>query len=434
MRAAFIIVPLVLIIAVAGFVVWKISGLKQRLVDDLQAELHAKAQIASLDLDIGAGELHAAGITLQNQREDAPWETAAIDQASIHFKFSDLFTSPLPVEVKITGWRVNLHTTAQEPPPDLGSAPPDSSFGDGYVADNKRVRVNSISATQGEVTLGLSTTQSVMIHGVSFEAGTSGGANWTTQLRVDSVDAGTFKTGSGSVKMYSDGDKITFSDLSVLCGDGQITGNGDLGTSAPHPLHGTFNATSVPISMLVAARWQVKLSGLVTGNVTYQGDDNSATATGTISVAGGKFNLFPWLGQAVQLVGLPDITDTTVDQATADLIWKNHLLTLQNIDIRKNDVFRIGGQASITAAGEIDGHLQLGLPSTAVAKWPKLQTDVFSVAHDDFNWADVHVTGTPDHLQEDLSSRLLAVGAAQGGQLLQQTTQKASDFINSLLK
>ena len=80
-------------------------------------------------------------------------------------------------------------------------------------------------------------------------------------------------------------------------------------------------------------------------------------------MASGKFNLFPWLGKATMLVGLPDITGTTVDQATADFTWKNHLLTLQNIDVRKNDVFRIAGQATVTAAGEIDGHLKLGLPS-----------------------------------------------------------------------
>jgi hypothetical protein len=186
--------------------------------------------------------------------------------------------------------------------------------------------------------------------------------------------------------------------------------------------------------MLVAVRWQVKLSGLVTGNATYQGDDNSADATGTMSVANGKFDLFPWLGKATMLVGLPDIAGTTVDQATTNFTWKNHLLTLQDIDVRKNDVFRISGQATVTAAGEIDGHLKLGLPASAVAKWPKLQTDVFNFTQDDFDWTDVHVTGTPDNVQEDLSNRLLAVGAAQGGQLLQQTTQKASDFLNSLLK
>jgi hypothetical protein len=123
-----------------------------------------------------------------------------------------------------------------------------------------------------------------------------------------------------------------------------------------------------------------------------------------------------------------------VDQATSDYSWKNHILSLQNIDVRKQSVFRIGGKADIAADSTIDGHLKLGLPTTAVSKWPKLQTDVFNVAQDDFSWTDVHVTGMPDQLQEDLSPRLLSVTAAQGAQLLQQTKQGATDLINQLLK
>jgi hypothetical protein len=432
MRPVYIIAPLVVIAAAAGFLAWKISGLKQRLVDDLQSELHAKAQIASLDFDLRAGELHAAGISLQNQRAEAPWDNASIDQASVHFNLGDLFSSTLPVQVKITGWKVSLHTTAEEPPSDAGTAPTQAPAW--TPSESRRVRVTSITADQGDVSLRLSDTQTATIQGVGFHAETPGGDNWTTQLHVDSIHAGTLVTGAGSVEMDSDGDKVTFNDLTVHCGDGQITGTGDLGLAEPHPLHGTFTAASVPISMLVATRWQVKLSGLVTGNVTYQGDDNAATATGTMSVANGQFNLFPWLGKATMLVGLPDITGTNVYQATTNFTWKNHLLTLQDIDVRKNGVFRIGGQATVTAAGEIDGHLKLGLPAAIIAKWPKLQTDVFSFAQDDFDWTDVHVTGTPDQLQEDLSTRLLVASAAQGGQLLQQGTQKASDFLNNLLK
>lgn len=433
MRIALIIIPLVLIAAIGGFVFWKISGLKQRLVNDLQSELHAKAQIVSLDLDISSGELRAAGISLQNQRPDAPWDTASIDQVSVHFRFSDLFAPTLPVQVKIIGWKANFHTTAQEPPAEADASAPDVSAEDSF--ENTRVRVTGVTAAQGEVTVRLSDTQKMIIHGVSFHADTpGGGTNWTTQLQASSIAAGTLTTGTGSVQLHSDTGKVDFSDLAIHCGDGQITGNGDLGLTAPHTLHGTFNATAVPISMLVATRWQVKVSGLVTGTATYQGDDNAATATGKLSVANGKFNLFPWLGKATVLVGLPDIGDTAVDQATTDFTWKNHLLTLQNIDIRKNDIFRIAGQATIAADDNCDGHLQLGLPTSAISKWPKLQTDVFSSAHDDFSWTDVHVTGTPDNLQEDLSSRLLAVGAAQGSQLLQQGAQKAGDFLNNLLK
>jgi hypothetical protein len=46
----------------------------------------------------------------------------------------------------------------------------------------------------------------------------------------------------------------------------------------------------------------------------------------------------------------------------------------------------------------------------------------------------VHVTGTPEAPQEDLTSRLLTVGAEQGTDLLKQGAQKATDLINSILK
>jgi hypothetical protein len=158
----------------------------------------------------------------------------------------------------------------------------------------------------------------------------------------------------------------------------------------------------------------------------YQGDDNFLHRDGQGFGRGGKFNLFPWLGKATMLVGLPDVGDTEVDQATSDYSWKNHhSQPAKHRRPQATSVFRIAGKADIAADSTIDGHLKLGLPTTAVSKWPKLQTDVFSVAQDDFSWTDVHVTGTPDQLQEDLSPRLLTVGAAQGAQLLQQTKQKA---------
>jgi hypothetical protein len=294
--------------------------------------------------------------------------------------------------------------------------------------------VDHVAATSGEVTLLLANNQTIAVHGVSFHADTPGGPDWTTELQVGSIVAGTLTTGTGSVELHSNGDDVTFTNLAVHGGDGQIDGSGNLGLAAPHTLKGSFTADSVPVSMLVAMRWQVKVSGQVSGNLDYQGDDTSATATGKLSVAGGKFNLFPGLGKATLLVGLPDITNMQVDQATADFSWKNHVLSLQNIDVRKPDVFRVSGQADIAADDTIDARLKFGLPAAAVAKWPKLQSDVFNVPNEDFAWADVHVTGTPDQLQEDLSPRLLAVGEEQAADLLQQTKSKATDLINQFLK
>jgi hypothetical protein len=433
MRIAFIVVPLLLIAAVAALIGWKILSLKQRLVTELETALHATAQIGSLNLDLGKGELLAANITLQNQRADAPWDTAAIDQVAIHFHFADLFAPTMPLQIELTGWKLSLHTTAHPflPAPDanapaepLAPTPPGAAW----------IRVTEVSGSEGEVVLHTSDNQAINIHGVSFHSDSPGGAEWTTELKAAAIDAGTLTTDTASVELHSDASSLTFNNLSIHSGDGEIAGSGELDLAAPHALKGNFTANAVPITALVASRWQVKLSGLVSGTLSYQGDDNNGTATGHVSVAGGKFNLFPWLGKATMLVGLPDVGGMEVDKAEADVAWKNHIFSLTNIDVRKENIFRVAGQADIAPDDTIDGHLKFGLPTSAVSKWPKIQTEVFSTAQDDFSWTDVHVTGTPEAPQEDLSPRLLAVGVEQGGDLLKQGAQKAGDLINQLLK
>jgi hypothetical protein len=433
MRIALLVVPLVLIAAIAAFLTWKILGLKERLVAELETALHATAQIGSLNLDLGKGELLAANITLQNQRTDAPWDTAAVDQAEIHFRFTDLFAPVLPLQIDLTGWKVSLHTTAQPyaPAPDAGTpapAVPPAPPGPAWI------RVTAVNASEGEVTLHTADNEALLVHGVAFQSDSPGGADWTTQLTVQSIAAGTFVTEGGSVELHSDASSVTFNNLLVHCGDGQIAGSGTLDLTSPHALKANFTANAVPLTLLVAVRWQVKLSGEVSGPVSYEGDDANGSAKGHISVADGKFNLFPWLGRATMLVGLPDVGGMDVDQAEADIAWKNHIVSLTNINLRKEGVFRITGQDDIAADGTMDGHLKLGLPTAAVSKWPKLQTEVFSVTQDDYSWTDVHVTGTPEAPQEDLSSRLLAVGAEQGTDLIKQGAQKATDLFNQFLK
>ena len=341
--------------------------------------------------------------------------------------------------MEIAGWKATLHTTAggvtgAPPLPGSDATSPESSSGPETEGKPTGIRVNHVAATGGEVTILLGGNQTIEVHGVSLHADTSGGTDWTTQLQITSLAAGTFTTGIGSVELQSSSDDATFTQLALHCGDGQITGSGDLGLVAPHALKGSFTAADVPVTMLVTARWQMKVSGQVSGTLNYQGDDTSAAATGQLSVTGGKFNLFPQLGKVTMLIGLPDLTNLQVDQATADFGWKNHVLTLQNIDVQKPDLVRVGGQATVAADDAIDARLKLGLPTNAVAKWPKLQTEIFNQPNEAFSWTDVHVTGTPDQLQEDLSPRLLSVTAEQGTDLLQQTKSKAVDLLNQLLK
>src|SRR5471030_214201 len=111
-RVALGILAVFVLIAGAGGVLiwWKIAGLKEALVSDLEKDLGARVQVASMDFDVWKGELHAAGISLSNERASAPWDKGDISQATVRFHLSDVFVPNLPVSVEVSSWNVVLHS------------------------------------------------------------------------------------------------------------------------------------------------------------------------------------------------------------------------------------------------------------------------------------------------------------------------------------
>jgi hypothetical protein len=431
-----LLVVLVVVVLVAGgagaFIWWKLSTLKQQLLTQLGDSIGAQVQVASIDLDVWKGELRAAGITLTNQRPSAPWEKGDISQATLHFNLRDLFAPHLQVTVEVDSWNVLLHSplrTAETPP----ASPNSPSASDAHTSGGSRIDVTQITAREGTVEVDFSDDRKMTVHGVSFDASDNGANIWTTQLQATSLKAENLDVGACSMQLRGEPGKISFSDLHMQCEPGVITGDGNVALDDTHEMQVNLKTVDVPITMLVAAKWQMELSGLVTGELAYLGDDKGGAAKGQIAVSHGKFNVLPWLGKVTSLVGLQDISNVEVDKATTDFAWKDGTMHLTNIDVRKTDVTRIAGTVDVDPTGQVDGRLKLGLPSTITAKWPQLQTQVFPVSLEDYNWADVHLTGTPDHLQEDLTPRLLSAGIGQGGDLLNQAAQKATDLFHSVM-
>ena len=370
-----IVIFIILILGCGGaFVWWKISGLKVQLVNDLQKALGAQVQVASLDLDIWKGELHAAGIVLTNQRPSSPWEKGEIGQATLHFHLADVFAPSMPVTVEVSSWSVFLHSplrTAETPQETSSPEPAEPPSGKG------RIKVTQITAQTGTVNMDFSDDRKVVVQGVGFDASDNGAGNWNTQLQATSVTAGSFEAGASSVQIRGEPDKLVFSDLHMQCEQGVVTGEGNVALQGPHDAQLDLKSIDVPVTMLVAVDWQMKLSGLASGDLHYRGSDQGGGAKGSLSVNHGKFNVLPWIGKVTAMVGLQDISDVEVDKATSDFAWKDGALELTNLDIRKNDVTRIAGEVDIDTKGQVDGKLKLGLPSPVTAKWPQVQNEIF---------------------------------------------------------
>ncbi len=429
------LIALLILAGVAAAVVWsRVESFKARFATDVGNALGATVTVSSIDIDLWKGELHAGGVTLVNNRPDAPWDKGEIAQATVRFHWQDFFSPVQPLGIEVDSWRLVLRpglagsatNGPEESAPEGSMAAPDHAARHG-------VTVTHLSAQNGDVEIDLANGRQVQVHGISFDADNNSGGTWNTQLQAESVTAGTLQTGPGSVTIRADGKKIVFEALRLQCDPGMITGGGDLAVAAPHAAQATLQAVDVPVTMLVSAPWQMKLSGLAGGDLNYQGSDQGAEAQGGISVRQGKFNVLPFLGKLALMVGLPDLTGIEVDQATAHFDWKDGALHLTQIDVRKNDVVRIAGDVDVDAASQVDGRLKVGLPDALASKWPQLQSAIFSSQADDYGWTDVHLTGTPDNLQEDLTPRLLAAGVQSGGALLDQGKQKVLDLWKSVM-
>jgi hypothetical protein len=429
-----VLLVVILLLAASGALVWwKISHLKEQMVKNLGAAIGADVQISSIQLDPWKGEFRAVGISLVNQRPSAPWDKGDISQATVHFHLSDLFSPKLPVTVEVSSWNLTLHGSPVVAP--TGTPSSSQAMEDTSSASSAPgwIQVTALSAQEGTVEVDFAQDKKMMARGVAFESSDNGGGVWNTQLRAVSITAGTLQAGPSSVLIRGETGKVAFSELRMQCDQGGITGDGELTLDGNHDAKIDLKAADVPVTMLVALKWQLKLSGLASGSLIYQGNDQGGDAKGNLAVTHGKFNVLPWLGKVTTLVGLEDISGVELDKATSDFEWKNGTFHLTNIDIRKNDVTRIAGSVDVDALGQIDGHIKLGFPSTVTSKWPQMQNQVFPVQLEDYNWADVHLTGTPDNLQEDLTSRLFAAGVGQGSDMINQATQKASDLLNSFL-
>ncbi len=134
------------------------------IAEGLSKSLGADVQVASLDIDPFKSELHAAGITLTNQRSSSPWEKGDIAQATVRYHFADLLTSPLKVSVEITTWNVQLHSplrTAETPPNSSALGAPDAAG----TAEKHRIEVTQITAHEGTVEMDFSDNRKVTVNG-----------------------------------------------------------------------------------------------------------------------------------------------------------------------------------------------------------------------------------------------------------------------------
>lgn len=201
---------------------------------------------------------------------------------------------------------------------------------------------------------------------------------------------------------------FTLYQLEVVSGDGRIHADGTTGVSGDRGADFSFNWNDVPLAEWIPKSWDGKYSGLAKGHFQWTGQDyklGSAAIAGEIELKEARVSDLKFLDDIAAIANHPDLARLDLDQCRSHFRWREHACELSDIAIEEKGKFRIEGNISL-APDSLGGALELGV-APEYLDWLPHAGEVFTQRRGDFIWTTMHLSGTLDAPQQDLSPRLL---------------------------
>ncbi len=191
--------------------------------------------------------------------------------------------------------------------------------------------------------------------------------------------------------------------------DGSIHGQGRAGTGEDKSVDFTLAFEKLPIPKWTPESWRSYVAGAASGQVHWRGSSlklEDASVQGSLRVHGGRLHDLKFLEEFASVAKRKSLTELELNECSADLSWEKGTAALKKIAIEDNGKLRIEGEVSLRKKS-LGGALQLGISPEYLEWLPKAET-VFTREQGGYLWTTVHLSGTLDAPQQDLSPRVLA--------------------------
>jgi hypothetical protein len=185
---------------------------------------------------------------------------------------------------------------------------------------------------------------------------------------------------------------------------------GTSGLKEDKSIHAKMYWNNLSLEKWLPPTFQPRLTGLMKGAIEYSSPDfavQQATAKGNLEFDGVTLPALGAVEQYASYTGSPDPGPLPLKQAQADVALAGGVLTLSNLAVESEGVFRLEGTISISMTHEINGNVQLGLASPYIRWLPTAKQHIFTDQRLGYSFANVHVSGTVEKPKEDLSVRVV---------------------------
>jgi len=149
--------------------------------------------------------------------------------------------------------------------------------------------------------------------------------------------------------------------------------------------------------------------GKFSGHIDYKSTGTgleTATAAGHLALAGGALHELKAVRTYIAATKSPDPGDLTLNVCQTDVKMDNGAVSLENLRVESNGIFRLSGAIKMAKDKTLSGELELGITEPYLRWLPTAESAIFTRADGPYRITTVHVSGTSEKPQQDLSPRV----------------------------
>jgi hypothetical protein len=190
--------------------------------------------------------------------------------------------------------------------------------------------------------------------------------------------------------------------------DGFIQAEGTAGTREDKSVDFKVKFGKLPVREWLPGSWHDHVSGLAAGKVHWSGKNPKLEASqvqGSLRIEDGRVRRLPFLEKLSSITGKKSMEQLELSECSADVDWNSPKIEIKNIAIEDKGKFRLEGSLSIREKS-LGGEIQLGL-AREYLEWLPHAEEVFPEEKAEYLWTTVHLSGTIDKPEQDLSPRII---------------------------
>jgi len=230
---------------------------------------------------------------------------------------------------------------------------------------------------------------------------------------------------------------VTANDIDLACdqgNNGSIRGKGTAGIGKDRKIEFSANLDSVPLRDWLPHKWKKHLSGNAYGSFHCMGIDpklESSSGEGSLRVQDARADNLPFLEKVAELAREKSFEHLELTDCSLNFTWRYPNIEIKDIALEENGKFRVEGAISIDRRA-LKGAIQLGIASQHL-DWLPNREQIFTRHRNGYLWTSVHLSGTIDHPQQDLSPRIIELFKESPAAYLQLLFRQLEEWLKKTL-